>query len=364
MKRVISISFIAIAIAACVSAQTKTRNVVLITLDGARTQEIFGGLDAEIFRSANKNFEKTAAFKKYNAATPIERREKLMPFFWRTLMKQHGSIAGNRELKSDVKTTNKLWFSYPGYSEILTGQAHDDVIKSNSHPQNPFPSVLDFLHRKLKAGPSAVAEFSSWDAFMRIATNKPGSFVVNAAYETYPTKNAEINDIFRLQSQVLAPWPSVRHDYFTFTIALAHMKQFQTRAIHIGFDETDDYAHDRNYERVLDSLHMTDSWLKELWKFLQSDLRYGGNTSIIITTDHGRGRTIKDWSDHGEDVPEAQYIWMAFISPDSRLRGEWQNTETIYQDQIAATLCRFLNLNYSEQNPEAGKPVSQVFDGK
>ena len=364
MKRVISISFIAIAIAAGVSAQTKTRNVVLITLDGARTQEIFGGLDAEIFRSANKNFEKTAAFKKYNASTPIERREKLMPFFWRTLMKQHGSIAGNRELYSEVKTTNKLWFSYPGYSEILTGQAHDDVIKSNSHPQNPYPSVLDFLHRKLKAGPNAVAEFSSWDAFMRIATNKPGSFVVNAAYETYPTKNAEINDIFRLQSQVLAPWPSVRHDYFTFKIALAHMKQFQTRAIHIGFDETDDYAHDRNYERVLDSLHMTDSWLKELWKFLQSDLRYRGNTSIIITTDHGRGRTIKDWSDHGEDVPEAQYIWMAFISPDSRLRGEWQNTETIYQDQIAATLCRFLNLNYSEQNPEAGKPVLQVFDGK
>lgn len=364
MKRVISISFIAIAIAACVSAQTKTRNVVLITLDGARTQEIFGGLDAEIFRSANKNFEKTAAFKKYNAATPIERREKLMPFFWRTLMKQHGSIAGNRELKSDVKTTNKLWFSYPGYSEILTGQAHDDVIKSNSHPQNPYPSVLDFLHRKLKAGPNAVAEFSSWDAFMRIATNKPGSFVVNAAYETYPTKNAEINDLFRLQSQVLAPWPSVRHDYFTFKIALAHMKQFQTRAIHVGFDETDDYAHDRNYERVLDSLHMTDSWLRELWKFLQSDPRYRGKTSVIITTDHGRGRTIKDWSDHGEDVPEAQYIWMAFISPDSRLRGEWQNTETIYQDQIAATLCRFLNLNYSEQNPEAGKPVSQVFDGK
>jgi len=364
MKRIISISFIAFAIAAGVSAQTKTRNVVLITLDGARTQEIFGGLDAEIFRSANKNFEKTAAFKKYNASTPIERREKLMPFFWQTLMKQHGSIAGNRELKSVVKTTNKLWFSYPGYSEILTGQAHDDVIKSNSHPQNPFPSVLDFLHRKLKAGPNAVAEFSSWDAFMRIATNKPGSFVVNAAYETYPTKNAEINDLFRLQSQVLAPWPSVRHDYFTFKIALAHMKQFQTRAIHIGFDETDDYAHDRNYERVLDSLHMTDSWLKELWKFLQSDLRYRGNTSIIITTDHGRGRTIKDWSDHGEDVPEAQYIWMAFISPDSRLRGEWQNTETIYQDQIAATLCRFLNLNYSEQNPEAGKPVLQVFDGK
>lgn len=345
-------------------AQNKTENVILITLDGARTQEIFGGLDAEIFRSTNKNFEKTAAYKKFNAAGPIERREKLMPFFWKTLMASHGSIAGNRDLKSEVKTTNKLFFSYPGYSEILTGQAHDDVIKSNSHPQNPFPSVLDFLNKKFAAGPNAVAEFSSWDAFMRIATSKPGSFVVNAAYETYPTKNKEIAELFRLQSQVLAPWPSVRHDYFTFKIAMAHMKEHRTRAVHIGFDETDDYAHDKNYERVLDTLHMTDRWLKELWQFVESDPRYRGKTSIIITTDHGRGKTAKDWSDHGEDVPEARYIWMAFVSPEVALRGEWKDTETIYQNQIAATLCRFLNIDYSENNPYAGKTVTRLFANK
>ncbi len=348
-------------LASAVLAQSKTQNVILVTLDGARTQEIFGGLDSEVFRSTNKNFEKTAAYKNYGGANAKERREKLMPFFWKTLMADHGSIAGNRDLKSVAKTTNKLFFSYPGYSEILTGQAHDDVIKSNSHPQNPYPSVLDFLYKKLGAGPNAVAEFSSWDAFMRIATSKPGQFVVNAAYETYPTTNKEITELFRLQSQVLAPWPSVRHDYFTFKIAMAHMRQFQTRAIHIGFDETDDYAHDKNYERVLDTLHMTDGWLRELWKFIESDPRYRGKTSIIITTDHGRGITTKDWSDHGEDVPEAQYIWMAFISPGVALRGEWKDTETIYQDQIAATLCRFLNIDYSENNPSAGKPIAGLF---
>ncbi|MGQ0541822.1 MAG: phosphoglyceromutase [Blastocatellia bacterium] len=344
-----------------VSAQSKTRNVVLITLDGVRTQEMFGGLDAEVFKSADKNFEKSAAYKRFWAATPEQRREKLMPFFWGTLMNAHGSVAGNRDLKSSVQTTNKLWFSYPGYSEILTGQAHDDVINSNDHPQNPYPSVLDFLNRKLATGPNAVAEFSSWDAFMRIATNKPGSFVVNAAYETYPAKNREIEELLRLQSQVVSPWPSVRHDYFTFKIAQAHMKQHRTRAIHIGFDETDDYAHDKNYERVLDSLHLTDSWIKELWEFLQSDPRYRGKTSMIITVDHGRGNSVKDWSDHGEDVPEAQHIWMAFISPDSSLRGEWENAETIYQNQAAATLCKFLRLDYREQNPNAGGPVSKLF---
>jgi hypothetical protein len=46
-------------------AQSKTQNVILVTLDGARTQEIFGGLDAEVFRSTNKNFDQTAAFKRF-----------------------------------------------------------------------------------------------------------------------------------------------------------------------------------------------------------------------------------------------------------------------------------------------------------
>lgn len=357
--------FLALLFVLCSSAvftQSKVENVILITLDGARTQEIFGGLDADIFRGVNKNFEKTAAYKNYNAATAQERRERLMPFFWGTLLKDHGSIAGNRERKSSVQTTNKLFFSYPGYSEILTGEAHDDVIKSNGHPQNPYPSFLDFLTRKLGKGPNAVAEFSSWDAFMRIATSKPGTFVVNAAYETYPTKNAEINELFRLQSEVLAPWPSVRHDYFTFKLAMAHMKEFQTRAIHIGFDETDDYAHDKNYERVLDALHKTDSWLKELWNFVEKDPHYSGKTAIIITADHGRGSTAKDWSDHGEDVPEAQNIWMAFAVPGVGLRGEWKNTETIYQNQIAATLCRLMGFDYSENNPNAGKSIARLFE--
>lgn len=354
------VSLSILLLSAAVAAQ-KTRNVILITLDGARNQEIFGGLDEEVFRSTNKNYQDTAIFKRFNAATAAERRAKLMPFFWSTLMTRHGSIAGSRALKSEAKTTNKLWFSYPGYSELLTGQAHDDIIKSNSHPQNPFPSVLDFVHRKLGKGPNSVAEYSSWDAFMRIATNKPGSFVVNAAYETYPTQHKEISELFRLQSQVISPWSGVRHDYFTFKLALTHLKHHETRAIHIGFDETDDYAHNKNYERVLDALHLTDKWIEELWRFIETDPRYRGKTSIIVTVDHGRGATPKDWSDHGEDVPEAQYIWMAFISPDIGLRGEWRDTETIYQNQVAATLSKMLGLDYSEQNRDAGRPIDRLF---
>lgn len=342
-----------------IQAQRKTENVVLITLDGARTQEIFGGFDAELYKKIVKNPESRTFYKTFFAANGDERREKLMPFFWQVWMKNHGSIAGNRALKSEVKTTNNLLFSYPGYSEILTGEARDELIKSNDRVQNKFPSFLQFLQKKLKLNSNQVASFASWDAMNEIVTSNPQDFLVNAGNEIYESKDPEVRRMNKEQFEVLT-WETVRRDYYTFRFALSHLKNHRPRVLYISFGETDDWAHAGQYDLVLDSLRRTDDYFRQIWEFLQSDAQYKNKTSIIITVDHGRGNTEKDWSDHGKDVPEARWIWTAFVSPDSNLRGEWKNAETIYQNQIAATMCRFLGFDYSEQNPQAGKPISRV----
>jgi hypothetical protein len=283
-----------------------------------------------------------------------------MPFFWGTLMKEHGSIAGNRSLGSTVMTTNKMWFSYPGYSEILTGQAHDDVINSNDKKRNPHPSVLEFLKRKLKLNKNQVALFGSWDVFNWIGEHEEGAITINAGHEPYDHPNVEIRVLSKLQNEKLSPWGGVRFDYFTFRFAMEHIKTYKPRVLHLALGETDDWAHGGEYAHVLAALERNDRQLKELWDYLQSTPRYKGKTSILITVDHGRGNTINDWTGHGEKIPEAQYIWMAFLSPGSSLRGEWKNTETIYQNQVAATLCHWLNLDYSENNPQAGKPIAAI----
>lgn len=346
-------------------AQNRTENVILITLDGARTQEVFGGLDIEILKDKTRRgkVEDTALYKKYWAETPEERRLKLLPFFWGTLMKEHGSIAGNRSLGSSVMTTNRMWFSYPGYSEILTGQANDDVINSNDRIRNPNTTVLEFLKRKLNLDKNQVALFGSWDVFNWIGEHEEGAVTINAGHEPYDHPSPEIKVLSELQNERLSPWDSVRFDYFTFRFAMEHLKTYQPRVMHIALGETDDWAHGGDYTHTIESFHKNDRQFKELWEYLESAPKYRGKTSIIITIDHGRGNTIRDWTDHGEKVPEAQYIWMAFVSPDSQLRGEWKNTETIYQNQVAATLCRFLNLDYSENNPKAGKPIGRLFGG-
>ena len=93
-------------------------------------------------------------YRRFWAPTPEARREKLMPFFWGTLMREHSFIPGNRELKSPVALTNRHWFSYPGYSEVLVGAAHDDEIKSNDPIRNPYPTVLEFIRQKRVGAPT------------------------------------------------------------------------------------------------------------------------------------------------------------------------------------------------------------------
>ena len=166
---------------------TPSRNVILVTLDGVRVEEMFGGLDLAVLRSTVEKgaVEETTSYKNFWAPTPTERRERLMPFLWRTLMTRYGSIAGNGAKGSKATITNRHRFSYPGYAEILTGQAHDDVINSNDARRIPYPTVLEFLQRKLVASPAQIAAFSSWATFDWIVEHEPGVITSNAGVEAY-----------------------------------------------------------------------------------------------------------------------------------------------------------------------------------
>src|SRR5687768_7254690 len=104
-------AFVALSVAtlaAAVLAQP-SHAVILVTLDGARIEEMFSGVDVSILRKQLKpeqRLEDQELYKRYWAPTPQARREKLLPFFWGTLMRQHGSIAGNPALRSRVRVTN------------------------------------------------------------------------------------------------------------------------------------------------------------------------------------------------------------------------------------------------------------------
>lgn len=338
-------------------------HAVLITLDGVRPQEIFGGLDEAVLRSVSRDeaIAKTAAYRKYWAPTAEARRRRVMPFFWGTLMRAAGSIAGNAARGSRFGVTNRMKFSYPGYAEILTGAPHDATIDSNDDRRYPYLTVLEFLRTRLDLAPREVAVFASWQTFHWIAAHEEHAVTVNAGYDPYETPTPEVAALSRAQFDALTPWDSARHDAFTFSFAMDYLERERPRVLYVALDETDDWAHDKNYERVLDALHRVDRELETLWTWLQGDPEYRDRTAILITADHGRGLTPDDWSTHGKDVAGAERTWLAAIGPDWPRRGEWTDAPAAATSQVAATLARALGEDFRAAVPEAGAPIAYLW---
>jgi len=359
------VAVVSVALLSAPAAQAPPpRNVILITLDGARTQEIFGGLNLDVLRAGLKKDETadtTRAYQQFWAETPAARRARVMPFFWNEWMTTDGSIAGNRALGSRFGIRNTRRFSYPGYAEILTGEPHDAVIDSNDNKRYAFPTVLEVLQRRLTLGRDQVAAFGSWETFRWITASRADGFVVNAGYQAFSGGDADAARWSREQFEAHSPWDSVRHDMFTFRLAMSHLRTARPRVLYLALGETDDWAHGERYDRVLQTLALTDGWFKELWAFLQSDPQYRNNTSILITVDHGRGRTAADWGKHGETVDGAQETWLAAIGPDWPRRGEWSEAPDAYANQVAATLARTMGVDLRADIPGAGAPIDYLW---
>jgi len=194
-----------------------------------------------------------------------------------------------------------------------------------------------------------------------IVEHERGAITTNAGFEEYPTSDPGVAELNRLQRETVTPWDTVRHDIYTFRFAASHLEKHEPRVLYIGLGETDDWAHDGRYDRVLGALERTDAYLRELWDILQSRERYRGKTALVVTTDHGRGDSPKSWRDHGKDVEGAQWTWIVFAGPDWKARGEWRDAEPVFASQIAATLCATLGVDWSADHPEAGKPVKALF---
>jgi len=125
----------------------------------------------------------------------------------------------------------------------------------------------------------------------------------------------------------------------------------------VGYGETDAWAHSGRYDRVLRSARAVDDYIAELWRTLQSMPEYRGTTSMIITTDHGRGSVGNTWRDHGENVDGAENIWIAIIGPDTPALGERTASPRVTQSQIAGTLAALLGQEYAAGAPAIGDAI-------
>jgi arylsulfatase A-like enzyme len=338
-------------------AQQLTKNVVLITVDGLRWQELFAGADADIL--TNKRYVENIAVTKshYWSNDQYQRRKKLSPFIWSTIAGS-GQVYGNRNLGNKVNLTNRYWFSYPGYNELLTGR-FDKRIRSNARKMNTNETVFEVANKQVNFK-DKVAVFASWDVFHYIINPQRSGVHLNAGNDTAHLRlTAREKYLNHLQSDSPSPWKATRFDDFTHNYALEYLKKNSPRLLLVAYGETDEFAHQGKYDAYLRAIRKTDDYIKEIWDWIQSSDLYKGKTTLIITTDHGRGAGKHSWKNHGPRHSGSNHTWFAIIGPDTKPLGEVKLKSHYYSNQIANTIAAFLNLDPNHRL--GGVPVFTTF---
>jgi Metalloenzyme superfamily. len=337
---------------------TQTENIILITFDGLRWQELFKGADSLMVDDTGLIDTPGSLLADYWHSDPKKRREMLFPFFWGTIATE-GQLYGNRHFGNKVDNSNKMWFSYPGYNEVLSGFADDDRINSNSKINNPNVTFLEYLNQMPEYNGKVMA-FGSWDVFPYIIHEERSGVPVNAGFDL--AEGDDLTDVERtvnrIQQEIRGPWGGVRLDPFTHHFAMEGLKKHRPKVMYISYGETDDWAHGGKYDQYIWSAHQTDAYINEIWDWVQSDPEYKDKTTLIITTDHGRGITKTSWKSHGASVPEGGEIWMMAIGPDTPASGEMKIEGQWHSAQVARTIFKLLGMEYPD--PKAGEVIEDM----
>jgi hypothetical protein len=345
---------------AVTTGSTKTRNVIFVTTDGLRWQEVFGGADSRLLtRREGGVMDVSACRKRFDVGSREERRRALLPFLW-TEIARHGQIFGDVTAGSEARVTNGKNFSYPGYNEMFTGRA-DPRVDSNNKIPNPNVSVLEWLNSR-PGFRNRVAAFASWDVFPFILNRERSGMRVVACWEglTGPGLSSEERMLARLYGETHRIWEECCYDSFTFYSALQFLKRERPRVLYIGLGETDEFGHAGRYDFYLDAAHRVDHYLETLWQTIQSMPEYRDSTTLIVSTDHGRGNAPFEWKNHGITTRGSERIWIAAIGPDTPPLGARSRVGSVTQSQIAATLAAAVGFDFRTFAPQAAPPIADV----
>ncbi|WP_276503173.1 alkaline phosphatase family protein [Terrimonas pollutisoli] len=322
-------------------------NLIIITVDGFRWQELFTGVDPSLINNTQYTPDTATMKMLYWSDSEKERRQKLMPFLWSILAKK-GQLYGNRQEGNKVNTANIYNFSYPGYNEILTGNT-DLLVASNKRKLNSNTNVLEYLNTK-EAFKGKVVAFTSWDVFPYILNEERSGMLVNSGYESMG--NANISDkqqlIDKVQAEAVYNKGGTRHDQLTFLTAKEYLQQHRPRVLFLGLGETDEYAHSRRYDLYLEQANKIDRMLAELWHWIQTTPGYKDNTTILITTDHGRGSRRDKWSSHSSFIRGSSQTWLALLGPSIEPLGEVKDNQQLYQQQIAGLIAELVGEKFRD----------------
>ena len=106
---------------------------------------------------------------------------------------------------------------------------------------------------------------------LRINEERSGLYV-NAGFRNAKGANLSDKEVFlnELQTETPSPWGSVRLDVFTHHYALENIKKKHSKLVFVSYGETDDFAHDGEYDKYLKSVQRIDTFIKKNYGTLRN----------------------------------------------------------------------------------------------
>jgi hypothetical protein len=310
-------------------------NVILVTLDGVRPGEFFNGTDEALTGEA-----------------PSE----IFSYLWKNTIP-----AG---IAFSAMVANPHHISLPAYQSIFAGAVQ--ACSSNGCGRIRTETFPERLLRVFSWPRSQVAAIASWSKIANAFESNDGSTLVNAGMAAMKDPDTGkpvqvFEQLNKLQKEDAPNWQDARLDRYTMAHALAYLAKYRPRFLYVSLNDSDEFAHMANYQRYTETLREHDTWLGKLQQTLEALGEYGKRTTVIVTTDHGRGLTSTDWPDHGSQVPGSGAIWIAAKGPWTKKLGHAQKTSAPYTHlHLRPTIEKILGLKPCEK---CLSPMEELIDG-
>jgi len=312
----------------------QTRNVIVVTVDGVRWQEVFGGVDPDRARKAGfRAWEITGA-------------RELLPNLHRYFVDDGVVIGAHGEMVA----SGPNYVSLPGYREIFTGHP-SSTCTSNFCGAISENTLLD----ELRAGglrTDEIAVVTSWPTIERAAARDPRGITISAGRHGGVTRDhARMSFLFDEAASASAypGWFDYRPDRYTGEIALQYLAAQRPRFLFVGLGDTDEYAHRGNYRGYVASLRAADRFVGELVALLATMGEYGASTTILVTTDHGRAAGFVS---HGN--ADSARVWMMATGGSIPSRGTVDIRQTVRLSNLAPTIRALMSV------PSRGQAIAAL----
>lgn len=295
-----------------------TDRVILVVLDGARWQDIYG-----------------------DPAT--------MPTLHRWM--SEGVALGAPGVGEPISASGPNFVSLPGYTELLSGRTSG--CTSNECGPSSDPTVMDDARVT-----GSVAVVSSWESIANVVAHLGSSSFVSCGRRPALGAHDAATERLLEQGAAVSPWPGqgdFRPDRFTADLALQVLDARGPRLMFVGLGETDEYAHHGDREGYLGALRFDDQVLARI----DDTLRRTGadaHTTVFVTADHGRADGFRE---HGRAWPESSRVWLVAKGGAVPARGYVASPVARRLADVAPTIRHLLGLP-GESAPDAGATLDEL----